>query len=317
MAPARPRPPAPPCPAPPSGGGRDGRPGAAAQRGAHLRTRRPAGAQLAPGPFPDGVCRRHRRRSHRRTDRPGRAGPRSGRSRRRSLAAAAPSCCASPSTRPWSGRSTGGGGRPRHDVHHRLRPGLPGRRGGARTARLRAPLAADPSAGRGPGGGVRQLAVPGGPADALAVHAPVPVGRPGPEPDARPGRAAPAPGRLGRARPGHAGAVRTGRGAVGRPRRAHLPRLDPVRGAPASGPERPRLPHHHAVPAGAPARAPGAAHDRRTARRRRLDRAARRHDRPVRRPGGGRDGVPDRQAARRDRRHRRRSAQSAVDRGGP
>lgn len=74
------------------------------------------------------------------------------------------------------------------------------------------------------------------------------------------------------------------RPAVDRAHRTDLPRLAARRRRAAAHPGRPRLPPHHAVPAGPPARPPGAADDRRPARGR-LDRPRRAGHRAAGRPG--------------------------------
>lgn len=161
MAHSRPRPAPYPGRPRPHRRGRRRRGRAAAERGAHVRTRRTAGAQLTARGLPDGLYRCHGHRPGRRTCRARPAGPRTGRSRRRSVASPTSSAARAPLRRLGGLAGPVGTGGSRHDVLHRVRPGLSGRRrGGAGAARLRAALAAGASAGCGAGGGVRQLAVP-------------------------------------------------------------------------------------------------------------------------------------------------------------
>ena len=152
------------------------------------------------------------------------------------------------------------------------------------------------------GGGVRQLPAAGRQADRLAFGPAAGVGQHGPGADpgsglAR-GREGGRGGRRGPAR--RMGGLRAGRRAHVRPRtrvagldraaRGDLPRLAARRRyGIAAGADRggPGLSPVHAVPAGPPARAHGAADDRRAARRR-LDRARGRGDRAGRRRPGRR-----------------------------
>ena len=192
----------------------------------------------------------------------------------------------------------GGPGRAGHDVHLRLRAGLPGRRArGAGPARLRAALAARASARRRPGGRVRQLAVPAGPPDRLALHPAGAVGRSRPGTDAGaapPGRDAAR--RLGRARAGRAGDVR--------PRATRAPGTCPegltfrewIRDRRAPAADRADL-DYHLTTLFPPVRPRGHLELRMIDAQPgdgRLDRAAGRDDRAVRRPGGRRDRVPRR-----------------------
>ncbi len=104
--------------------------------------------------------------------------------------------------------------------------------------------------------------------------------------------------RLDRPRPGRAGDVHTaGQRPVGRAGGTDVPGVDQIGLAETSDPRGSRLPRLDTVPAGQTARPSRTAHDRRAARGRRLDRAAGRDDGALRRPGGGRDRVPGREAA--------------------
>ncbi len=193
--------------------------------GAHRRTRRSAGAELAARRLTDGVRRYRLRRPRHRPRGAARARPRPRRHRQRPLAPAPPLPARAALRRHGGLPGPHGPGRPRHDVHLCLRAGVPGRRSrGARPARSRAALVAGPPAGRGPGGRLRQLAAGRERAHRLALDpsAAVDADRRGPR-----GRACaqrrPA-GRLGAARAGRAGDVRTARPRpLGRPGRPDVP----------------------------------------------------------------------------------------------
>lgn len=293
--------------------------GRAPEVGADRRTRRPAGAEFAPRRLADGVRPLRLRRSGSRPRRAARGRPRPGRPRPRSLAPAAPLPAAAALrrhgvlSRPHRPRW------PLHDVRLGLGAGVRGRRArGAGATGTRAPVVAGPPPGRGPAGRVRQLPAVRRAPHRLAVHPAAAV-------DAdrrRAGGRSPAGQRPAR----HLGAARAGRpGDVRAPRRRPLGRAGgpdaagvvPRAGAPAADPGGPRLPPHHALPAGQAARPPGAAHDRRAARGRRLDRAAGGDRRAVRRPRGHRDRLPGRQAPGGAHPGPARAAQSAVRGRGP
>ena len=183
---------------------------------------------------------------------------------------------------------------PPDDVRHRVGPGLRGRRR-RHPGHVRLPLALAAAARHraGAGGRVRQLPAAGRQADRLAFGPAAGVVQHGSGADPGPG-----PGRVRRGPARRLGRLRAGRGAHVRPRarlagldragRGDLPRLAARRRlGDAAGAHRrgPGLSPVHAVPAGPPARAHGAADDRRAARRR-LDRArGRGHGAGRRRPG--------------------------------
>lgn len=282
--------------------------------GPHLRTRRPAGAQLAARHLPHRLYRGRLGRPGPGASRHAGAGPGHGRSRPQPLAPAAPGPHRSPVRHHGGVLRPLGRGRPVHDVRHRLRTGLRGRRPrGAGSAGARPPLETGAPAGCGTGRRVRQLAGQRGLPDRLPLHPPAGVVADGPGPYPRPAGWPRPAHRLGGVRPGRARDVRTQRRRpVGRARGADVPRLGPYGRAAPAHQGGSRLPRHHALPARTAARAPRTAHDRRAAGGRWLDRAAGRHGRAVRRPRGRRERVPRGQAARGDGRHASRAAQPAV-----
>ncbi|AIA07311.1 hypothetical protein DC74_6879 [Streptomyces noursei] len=281
-------------------GGRPARP--AARLLPHLRTRRPTGAQLVARHLPHRLRRGGQRRPRPGPPHPAGAGPRPRRPRPQPLAPPAAGA-----RRPALRRHGGvlrppRTGRPRDDVRHRLGPGLRGRRArGARTAGAGPTVGAGAPAGRRAGRRVRQLPARRGTADRIPHHPPGHLGAARPGPHLRPVRGPRPARRLGPLRAGRTGDVRPTPGRpLARAGGPDVPGVDPHRPAAAGDAGGPRLPRHHALPAGPAARPPGAAHDRRAARPGRVDRAAGRHGRPVRRPGSRRVRLPHGQAPRGD-----------------
>src|SRR5438552_777839 len=186
---------------------------------------------------------------------------------------------------------------PPDDVRHRVGPGLRGcRRRHPHYVRLPLALADAARHRAGAGGRVRQLPAAGRQADWLAFGPAAGVVQhgSGADPGAGSGRGRRGPARrLGRLRAGRRAHVRPRARLAGLDRagRGDLPRLAArrrVRDAAGAHRRGPGLSPVHAVPAGPPAGAHGAADDRRAARRR-LDRArGRGHGAGRRRPGGRR-----------------------------